>query len=119
MLKVKAQPIAIDNVVLREHYRELFTVKGNGIAQECMSQSLAVQPVFDKADISIAISRLKHHKAAIPTLFSPQLLKYFVGDEHGEFATCLTALFNTFAMKGLPLEWNRTVITSLYKAGDQ
>lgn len=84
-----------------------------------MNTSLAGQPVFEEADIRIAVSKLKNNKADIPSLFGPQLLKYLVADEHGNFAMCLATLFNTFAMKGVPTEWNKIVITSLYKAGDQ
>lgn len=39
-------------------------------------------------------------------------------DETGSFADCLTALFNTFAQRGLPAVWNQLHITSLFKSGD-
>ena len=64
-------------------------------------------PVFQELDIKEAIARLKNHKAAFPSLFSPELLKYFISGEAGsQFAYCLTEVFNTFAMCGLPVEWN-------------
>ncbi len=52
-----------------------------------MPESLAAAPVFDEFGIKEAISRLKNHKAAFPSFFSPALLKYFVnGDTGSQFA---------------------------------
>jgi hypothetical protein len=62
---------------------------------------------------------VKNHKAAAPSPFTPELLKYLAKDEQHQFATCLCEMFNTFAMKGIPAIWNKLIVTSLFKAGDQ
>ena len=75
--------------------------------------------MFSSADISSAISKMKNNKAVGSSVFTPELLKYFVNDEYHSFSECLCTLFNTFAMKGIPLSWNSLLITSLFKKGDK
>ena len=62
--------------------------------------------MFSAGDISAAIDKLKNDKAVGSSLFTPELLKYLANDEYKSFCECLCALFNTFAMRGIPLSWN-------------
>jgi hypothetical protein len=74
--------------------------------------------VFTNEVVATAISKLKRHKAAGPSFFTPELLKYFAKDEDNLFIACIVAMFNAFARNGIPLGWNVLHITSLYKSGD-
>lgn len=72
-----------------------------------MLDSIAVKPLFTTAIVEDAICKLKNNKAAFPTMWKPELLKYFSApDENKDFLTCLSELFNTFALRGIPLVWN-------------
>jgi hypothetical protein len=75
--------------------------------------------VFDNSVVASAIKSLKLHKAAVASFFTPELLKFFAKDPNESFLTCMTTLFNIFAVRGIPLSWNELQITSLFKGGDQ